>query len=749
MGDGGTLPRRLILKVTVDLETPGNAESSSDAEAQSVGSRPKKSQSEAPVILVHEGDDAHSLAVQFCAEHGLQDELVPPLASHITEKMKLARAKPVVPAKQKAKDPKVCWSCGNPFSRDVQFCRRCGTRRAWPQGTIATSQSAGVSTDSTPKRQSMTSTESRTPRANGAKQGVGGASSPRFLRLFEDSVQRKFRMQRLKNQVEKDEAQRLQSSMQVAPGTARYAAWQRRSTDLGAAPGERLHNDAARRALKMRHLQEMRDELQRQQEEQEATFKPVIEVSQRRIQGTSRSLQDPAGLKTRMKMERLRNIKEQAEMDGCTFKPDIDQKSAEMISQRLARLKITGTLYDSLYEDAVRRRERHLESVRALPPGVTFQPDIGMDPSKASMETKEDFINRLAYSRSYSDRWVSLRRQKQESDRQSKDLGGQPEFHPRTGRGPLIERNKDGLPIGDFLFGLGRRGSATPQALSEEAPLTPQVGENSRQLFEETKQRTFRLLFDLLTSKDAEGELQAESICLDGLDADLRSFLQPMVSFLESTGQRMEFEAFCSALDYQRQHAAMPTAHLFTQRGSRIWKEKAANPEMPVPKIDQNSARLASKRRSRSVPLHVQLFRERDVRDARMEERRLLAEEVELQECTFRPRLRHRDRIRALRRSLSPRSFQQDSMGFTSSPSPSPRRDGYPMPEPCEVPPPRTPRGPGAPGGPGPVSSVGASSAMWMAKSQIPRPDDQALPLHTPPGPHLPAPSPTASRGSA
>ena len=29
---------------------------------------------------------------------------------------------------------------------------------------------------------------------------------------------------------------------------------------------------------------------------------------------------------------------------GCTFKPDIDQKSAEMISQRLARLKITGTL---------------------------------------------------------------------------------------------------------------------------------------------------------------------------------------------------------------------------------------------------------------------------------------------------------------------------------------------------------------------------------------------------------------------
>lgn len=32
----------------------------------------------------------------------------------------------------------------------------------------------------------------------------------------------------------------------------------------------------------------MKDELQRQQEEQEATFRPVISVSQRRIQGTSR-----------------------------------------------------------------------------------------------------------------------------------------------------------------------------------------------------------------------------------------------------------------------------------------------------------------------------------------------------------------------------------------------------------------------------------------------------------------------------
>ncbi|CAK9078663.1 unnamed protein product [Durusdinium trenchii] len=264
------------------------------------------------------------------------------------------------------------------------------------------------------------------------------------------------------------------------------------------------------------------------------------------------------------------------------------------------------------------------------------------------------------------------------------------------------ERNKYGLPIGDFLYEHAREKASSSQA-QEPQPSTPRMGENSRQLFEETKQRTYKQLFDLLTCKDSEGQLQAETICLDGLDSDLRAFLQPMVSFLDSSQHRMEFEAFCAALDYQRQHAVMPTAHLFTQRNSR-GKEKA-NPETPVPKIDQNSVRLASKRRSRSVPLHVQLFRERDVRDARMEERRLLAEEAELQECTFRPRVgRHNGR------SWSSRSFRQDSPGVNSSPSSSPQVQSFePSRSTGAAPAPRTPRGPGAPGGPG-VATVAAST---------------------------------------
>eukprot|EP00439_Symbiodinium_sp_Y106_P079162 s454_g17.t2 len=432
-----------------------------------------------------------------------------------------------------------------------------------------------------------------TPRDRDRAQREGSApangSNPRFLQLFQDSVQKKYRLYRLKQQVERDQEQRTQASAQVAPGTTRYAAWQRRGDT--AALGERLHNDAAKRALKMRHLQEMVEEERRLQEQQEATFRPAIEVSQRRCQGTSRSLQDPEGLKKRMKMQRLRNMQEKAELDGCTFKPEIDQKSEELISQRLARLKITGTLYDSLYEDAIRRRERQLESLRALPPGVTFQPDIGMDHYRPpNDETKEDFLNRLAYSKSYSERWLSLRRQSQENGFRSKDRE-QPEFHPQTGRGPLVERNRAGLPIGDFLyeFGRGKATSVTAQVPQDpdQSP-APKMGDNSRQLFEETKRRSYRHLFDSLTANDPEGQLAADTITLDGQDADLCEFLRPLVSFLEATGKRIDFSAFGAAMDLQRQQAVTPTAHLFARNAAKNGKVKG-DEEPPVPRIDHNS----------------------------------------------------------------------------------------------------------------------------------------------------------------
>mmetsp|Transcript_87127 Transcript_87127/g.154204 ORF Transcript_87127/g.154204 Transcript_87127/m.154204 type:complete len:726 (+) Transcript_87127:54-2231(+) len=639
-GDFGTTTEEpescVILKVTVELPADQSA-----------------------TILVREGDNARSLAAKFCEEHKLEFALVEPLAVHITENLvrngvaeidgKVTAAKPLHQRRT---------------ARNAQTPPRVQAHNHPRRGPVIS------------QRQSTQCQGQRTPRQSEIGSAHRDPCTPRFMQLHQDAMQKKIRMQRLQQQVERDEDQRSRSSIQVAPGTMRYAAWHRRSEDC--ALGDRLFRDAAQRQLKIRHLQAQQEEERRLQEDLEATFKPSIEVSQRSCQGTPRSLQDPEGLKRRMKIERLKNMQEKAEMDGCTFKPEIDQKSEELIHHRLARMKISGTLYDSLYEDALRRKERQIESTQILPPGVTFRPDIGVDHHRQpNDDTREDFVNRLAYSKSYSERWISLKRQAQDEERQCQDSRLQPEFHPQTGRGPH-ERNKRGLPIGDFLYETGREKAWASQAQLDiqkerSQPSTPRMGELSRQMFEETKQRKYRLLFDALVSADQQGQLRASSVCLDGIDDELAEFLQPMVAYLQETEKTLEFGAFCAALDYQRQHAAAPTAHLFVER-RRLRLPKG--PDAAVPKIDANSSRIASRRRARSVPLHEQLFRERDVRDARLEEKRLLAEEQQLQECTFKPNVTGASSPTRSRsaHSLGSRSGVAISLA-PSSPMRTPRKD--------------------------------------------------------------------------
>lgn len=125
---------------------------------------------------------------------------------------------------------------------------------------------------------------------------------------------------------------------------------------------ERLYRDAAERESKKKVLQTKYAEMRRQVEDHELTFSPAIGASQRTCHGFGRTKQDPHGLKTKKKIEDMRELKERTELHGCTFKPEVDQRSDKLMNQRLARLKITGSLYDALYEDALRRKERFQET---------------------------------------------------------------------------------------------------------------------------------------------------------------------------------------------------------------------------------------------------------------------------------------------------------------------------------------------------------------------------------------------------
>jgi len=361
--------------------------------------------------------------------------------------------------------------------------------------------------------------------------------------------------------------------VQQAPGTLKYIS--SRDTERS---GDRLYRDAMHRQVKIRQLQVQRSEKQRQEEEREATFSPAIETSQRACQGIGRSLRDPQGATTKKKLQDMRQAKERTQLNGCTFKPEIDERSELLMSQRIARLKIRGNLYEHLYEDAQRRHERQVEYDRLIPSGVTFQPHI-------DHETRH-VVHRLSVKSS-----ERVMHSSQETPRETR----QQEFHPQTGRSP-VERNKDNLPVGEYLFETAReRATQSRDKMAEmdrvlTASSVPKMGDVSRQLFEERKQQTYRELFDALTVRDPDQTLRFTTLRLDNLSQDLTDFLKPMVAYLEETKAEVDFETFCAALDYQRHHSATPTAHLFVPRSrSSERQERRESSESKTPRLRARS----------------------------------------------------------------------------------------------------------------------------------------------------------------
>jgi hypothetical protein len=316
------------------------------------------------------------------------------------------------------------------------------------------------------------------------------------------------------------------------------------------------------------------------------------------------------------------------------------------MSQRIARLRITGTLYDHLYEDAQRRQERQIENIKVLPPGVTFQPDIGPDHMRPPNDDNQiDFVNRLAYSKSYSERWLSIRQQQEAG--LSQDSQSQQEFRPQTGRGPTIQRNKSGLPIGEFLYEHAKERALRSQAEANEVQRersqssAPKIGEASHKLLEESRRRQYKTLYESLVACDPDRRLQFATISIKNLDEQLTEFLRPMIAYLKESKTTLDYESFSAALDYQRQHSVTPTAHLFVQRSSSRTSDRyrqQAESETFTPRVDPRSSRIAARHRPRgSTPLHEQLFHEKEVWDSKLHDHRLLQQERALQECTFQP----------------------------------------------------------------------------------------------------------------
>eukprot|EP00929_Paragymnodinium_shiwhaense_P114049 TRINITY_DN82365_c0_g1_i1.p1 TRINITY_DN82365_c0_g1~~TRINITY_DN82365_c0_g1_i1.p1 ORF type:complete len:789 (-),score=147.40 TRINITY_DN82365_c0_g1_i1:144-2510(-) len=659
-------PGRVLLKVTVEIKGD-----------------------ESDTIEVRANDSAEDLAERFCAKHGLPETLIVPLANHINENVRTALAAGAIANQRDEGRLNVTTEAAGgaqvqrrrsqsaaPSNRGHEPAatpvRRPGrsvltSRSCTTEGPTEAARTASVlttrATASTPRGPghddiaglASAHLDEREQNARLAaimgRQTSGGATSsrstPRFERLHQDAVQRKFRLDRLRQLVERDlEDQQARESMQSAPGTiAGYSAMMPRRE---AEPlGDRLYRDAAQRERKMQRMREQQDEVKKRQEEV-WTFRPDISSSQVQCQGVGQAMRDPEGKRMKKKLENMRQMKERCALDKCTFKPEIDQRSEALVNRRLSQMKVHGSLHDALYEDALRRQERQCQLARQLPPGVTFQPDIGVEKDRPpNDDTKEDFVNRLAYSKNHSERWLQLQQQQEQADIGiSQDSNRQP-FHPQTGRGPLKERNADGLPVWDHLHKMAQTKAAKSQVSNDqeedrERSLSQRrkMGGISAQLFEDSKRRKYADIWKVLTSSDPSGKLCPATVTTERLEDDMVDFLKPLLGYLHEKNECLEFDAFCCALDFQRQHSAVPTGHLFVEKASTRTSARYRSEiegEAFTPRTDERSNRLAARRRPRGTPLHDQLMHEKEVWQCRLQEQRVRHEQEQLSECTFQP----------------------------------------------------------------------------------------------------------------
>lgn len=673
MAGGGTQPgggdgRRIILRVSVEL--------SADLHK---------------LIIVHEGDEPRQLALEFISKHGLSETLAGPLTDHIRKNLDQALGSANRAASAGGKAPGVTSrpprsGAGTPVrtapSRGAGTPRGAATPRT-PQreGSVgrkterpssARGERPALSRPTRDRPHSARAGYSRRPvegdsprlrdqelgRTPSASSGLhdGGSATPRsssagagrggvFEKLYQDAARKRFKMDHLRNQLDREDEDRHQTaSTSHAPGSMRCAAWLRDPEDAGS-HGERLYALARQKQLRQENLELQRQEQARKDEEMAATLQPDIQRSQRCVPGVSRSLVDYLGLKTKKKLENMRKLTEDRGLEECSFKPTIDARSERLMTQRISRLKITGKLHEHLYDDAQRRKERQAEYSKRPPSGATFAPDIGVDHYRPpNDDTREDFINRLVYSKSFSEKWISIQREQQERDTFS--------HRPQTGRSPSFDRNPEKLPIGEFLYEVGKDVQALQSQIrtAQEEKTASECGsskldQGSRQLFEDTKRKKYEELFKVLSSKDPEGKLRHATLCTEHLEPQMLDFLKPLMAFLEETQEHLDLERFCAALDYQREHSGRPTSHLFIERASKrtgqLLEAQRRSDETFAPRTDVKSNKIASRHRPRtSLPVHEQLLREKEVYEARREEVRLLRHEHNMEQCTFQPNTR-------------------------------------------------------------------------------------------------------------
>ncbi|GMF17863.1 unnamed protein product [Phytophthora fragariaefolia] len=252
-------------------------------------------------------------------------------------------------------------------------------------------------------------------------------------------------------------------------------------------------------------------------------FQPTLLTTAANVMRAVSTNKEKSSRVASLRRQRHRSAIEEEFQQTCPFRPKINIVSEEIVREKhetaAAAAALHGevprprnphhVLYENSFQARAMREEQEEEYYKQFP----FKPDIGVNTLWVAPDKSQgDFVERLAVDKYHEqERKRAALYDKYTPDRDPQT--GKELFKPEIGRGPAFARNKQGLPIGDFLHAAHREQQEYHRQLLEkdqrEIKKKSQqtfVSEASRQTLERRKADTCSRIFDALLVLSRQSE---------------------------------------------------------------------------------------------------------------------------------------------------------------------------------------------------------------------------------------------------
>ncbi|KAF6256830.1 hypothetical protein COO60DRAFT_1656523 [Scenedesmus sp. NREL 46B-D3] len=499
-----------------------------------------------------------------------------------------------------------------------------------------------------------------------------------FHRLYEQAVALRSKLDDKRVAIKKEELDSIQAN-KTSMSWISSEMMRDRSSGPFVNYGEMLYAESLEAMQRKREKTERRKAEKQIQEVAGVTFKPEISRLAQNLWSPLECTAAPAWqrlsrvkmTKAQERLEMLRREKEADEVKECTFRPQLNNRSERLMTERSQTLRsLNVSAHQQLYQDAVRRQQKMQDYQHWYP--EELGPEGAAMLAASGEERHMALVNRL---------YASYEKEARGTLSEAVDPAtGKRLFHPETGRAPNFARgNAKAGGVGEYLYGLQQQQDDKARAVKEELERKrvedmqcTKQNASSKSMVKALQtsasarcvwSRIFNFLdqdclgsFNLAVRADLEtaGKLLARRAQQqlkhnDSGKSEASIFMPPPPSAEDMgdggcVGSTPGTPSGQPGLVNLRQFCEVMEEVLATRRGPRTYlapspPRKYVPSETYKPHIDAKSKQLAAKIRPKDTPLYEVLYQEGSALNQRKNERRVRAEAEMLSTCTFAPKL--------------------------------------------------------------------------------------------------------------